>query len=181
MGDPVSETLAWGQTLTWPQVHGGPRRIRLVAAEADRAAVARSLDLDGLTSLTAEATIAPWLDGVEIAGEVSAVAQRTCGLTLEPFEEPIAEALHIRIVPSGSPNVAPVESGEITIDLDAEDPPDEAVDGLIDPTRYVVEALALALDPFPRKPGAVFSAPETTGPVSPFAVLAQLTPPRKPG
>jgi len=41
-------------------------------------------------------------------------------------------------------------------------------------SAYVVETLALALDPFPRKPGAVFESPAATEAISPFAALADL-------
>jgi hypothetical protein len=40
----------------------------------------------------------------------------------------------------------------------------------------LVEHLALDLDPFPRKPGAVFEPPPPEGPESPFAVLRVLKP-----
>jgi hypothetical protein len=38
----------------------------------------------------------------------------------------------------------------------------------------VIELLALALDPFPRRPDAVFEAPATDAAPSPFSVLAAL-------
>jgi uncharacterized metal-binding protein YceD (DUF177 family) len=60
--------------------------------------------------------------------------------------------------------------------LDAVDPPDLIEDGIIDLGGYVVEHLALELDPFPRKPGAEFTPPETDPEPSPFAVLARLKP-----
>jgi len=54
---------------------------------------------------------------------------------------------------------------------------DEATGEALDLAAYVVEALALALDPFPRKPGAVFVSPAPVGETSPFAALARLTRP----
>ena len=48
------------------------------------------------------------------------------------------------------------------------------VDDKVDLGAYVVEDLSLAIDPFPRKPGVAFEAPEQTGELSPFAVLAKL-------
>ena len=39
---------------------------------------------------------------------------------------------------------------------------------------YVVEHLALELDPFPRKPGAVFVQPPEPTEISPFAALKAL-------
>jgi len=44
----------------------------------------------------------------------------------------------------------------------------------IDLAAYVVEHLSLELDPFPRKPGAVFEPPAEEGSASPFAVLRKL-------
>jgi len=79
------------------------------------------------------------------------------------------------VLPPGSPNAPRADSQEITVDLDAEDPPDEADGDVVDLGAYVVETLALALDPFPRKPGAVFEAPEEKPSISPFAALARLS------
>jgi hypothetical protein len=46
----------------------------------------------------------------------------------------------------------------------------------LDLVHYVLEDLSLSIDPFPRKPGAVFIAPEPAVEVSPFAILRQLKP-----
>ncbi|WP_236627552.1 hypothetical protein [Caulobacter sp. B11] len=46
---------------------------------------------------------------------------------------------------------------------------------------YVIEHLALELDPFPRKPGAVFVAPPEPVELSPFAALKRLKPDNEPG
>ena len=61
--------------------------------------------------------------------------------------------------------------------LDEEDPPDPIVDGKVDLGALAAEFLALALDPYPRKPGAEFAAPEVAEPDSPFAELARLAKP----
>jgi uncharacterized metal-binding protein YceD (DUF177 family) len=52
--------------------------------------------------------------------------------------------------------------------------PDIVEDGQIDLGQYVVEQLALRLDPFPRKPGAEFVQPPEPAEISPFAVLKSL-------
>jgi hypothetical protein len=44
--------------------------------------------------------------------------------------------------------------------------------GAIDLGEATSEQLALALDPFPRKPGAAFSNDEAEAPGGPFAALA---------
>jgi hypothetical protein len=67
-----------------------------------------------------------------------------------------------------------VDELEVTIDFDGEDPPDPLVGGTIDIGEAAAEALALALDPYPRAPGAVFdsTATGTTERPNPFGVLA---------
>jgi hypothetical protein len=63
---------------------------------------------------------------------------------------------------------------EIERTLDDEDPPEPLPDGFIDLGALAVEFLALALDPFPRKPGAAFDSADSDETPSPFAALAAL-------
>jgi hypothetical protein len=151
----------------------------LEADASSRAAIAARLDLEGLTSLNGHLLCRPWLDGVEFEGSLSAVAKRRCGVTLDLFEEAIDESVAFRVVPAGSPNAARADEGEIVIDLEADDPPDEATGDSIDLAAYLEEFLALALDPFPRRPGAIFDPPTDTGVISPFAALAELARPTR--
>ena len=167
----MTEAWPWGRLLAWPAPRGAERRLTLAASPEVRAQIGSDLDLEDVRALGAELVVRPWLDGMEIEGRVEALATRLCGVTLEPFDVAIGEPLKVRIVPQGSPN-APQAEGEIVVDLEAEDPPDEAAADGVDPSAYVVEALALALDPFPRKPGAVFESPAASDPTSPFAALA---------
>jgi uncharacterized metal-binding protein YceD (DUF177 family) len=64
----------------------------------------------------------------------------------------------------------------VVVTLEDDDPPDEIEGGVVDLGAYVVEHLALALDPFPRKPGVEFEAPAQESEPSPFAALARLKP-----
>jgi hypothetical protein len=174
MAGRLSPENAWARPLTWAEALAGDSNVRLSADAKTRMAIAGDLDLEDLASLEAQLSLRPWLDGVSIEGRLRAVATRICGLSLEPFEVEIDEPIAVRIVPAGSVN-APQTDDEVIVDLDAEDPPDIAEDGVIDLAAYVIEALALALDPFPRKPGAIFEPPEPTAPISPFAALSALT------
>ena len=171
MARPVSVERPWGQPLTWREVVQHAPAFRMVAGPAVRSELAGRLELEGLDALVAELAARPWLDGVEVSGRVSARAQRICGVSLEPFEEVVDEPFLLRAVPAGSPNAAP-SGEEIVIDLDAEDPPEEIAGDSIDLASFVVEALALGLSPFPRRPDAVFEPPEETTSLSPFAGLA---------
>ncbi|MEH6664027.1 MAG: DUF177 domain-containing protein [Brevundimonas sp.] len=138
--------------------------------EAERARIARTLDLIELPEFRARLTVKPAETGWTLSGQVRAHAVQRCGLTLEPLPAEIDESFVIDMV-EADPR-APLE-----VDVDPEDDgPDVIEDGVIDLGVYAVEQLALALDPFPRKPGAVFEQPEQPAEESPFAVLKQLKP-----
>lgn len=152
-----------------------PLRRRLVADEAARAAIAKALDLVALHRLEADLTVKPWFDGVEIHGRWSAEVEQICGVSLDPFTTPLKGSFAIRAVPAASRH-APSEADEIDLDPDAEDPPDLLEGDVVDLGAYVVEHLALEIDPFPRKPGVAFEAPPAPAEASPFAVLRNLKP-----
>jgi len=147
----------------------------LAPDEAARARIAETLDIAGLPAFTAEAILAPWHDGVELRGRWTARVVYRCGITLDPFEQALQGDFTVRAVPESS-KLAQPESEELELDPDADDPPDVLEDDRIDVGAYLIEHLALELDPFPRKPGAVFELPPASEPESPFAVLLKLRP-----
>jgi uncharacterized metal-binding protein YceD (DUF177 family) len=136
-----------------------------------------ALKLVNLQGLSAKVRVSSWLDGVELNGDWTAVVTQVCGVTLDPFDTELAGDFQVRCAPLGSPLLAPPES-ELEIDLDADDPPDALEQDWVDVAAYVVEHLALEVDPFPRKPGVEFTPPPAETPPSPFAVLARLQPAR---
>lgn len=141
--------------------------------EAARAAMAKALGLAALPAYSAEARLEPWLDGAELSVRWKGQAVQICGVTLDPFSTDLAGTFLIRMVPSGSPN-AVKQTGEVVLELEQDDPPDELVDDRIDLAAYAIEHLGLELDPFPRSPGATFEPPEPTPIISPFADLGRL-------
>ena len=155
-------------------VQSGVARFRLVADDDARERVRRVLNLERIQSLGAELAIEPWLDGVELNGKVTATVTRLCGISLELFEEVVDEPILVRVVPANSANITPEESGPVVVDLQDDDPPDSLTGDSIDVAGYVVEHLSLALDPFPRKPGAVFTQPTSQPSLSLFSILAAL-------
>jgi len=170
----MSDPLPWSLTVSWSGASSAP--LRLEADAQVRSRVSRFLGLEAVETLCASIAIRPWLDGLALSGRVHGLVTRLCGVSLEPFEETVDTELNVRVVPAGSPHAPNPDDGEVVIDLDGDDPPD-VIDGAdVDVAAYVVEALALALDPFPRKPGAVFAAPGDSQPPSPFAVLRNLNP-----
>ena len=166
----------WVHQMGWADLSTHGVDVELAPDEATRARIAQMLEVEAIGRLRAFLAIRPWLDGAEIGGRVEASITRICGITLEPFDELIDEPVLVRIVPSGSPNAPAACGGEVELDLDSEDPPDVVSGDTVDLAAFVIEHLALALSPFPRKPGAVFEPLVTEKPPSPFAVLARLKP-----
>jgi hypothetical protein len=161
----------WAEPVRLSQVSERPVHRRIAADQAARSDIARQLGLDRVDVLEAELTIARWLDGVEIRGRWNADIEQTCGVTLEPLPSGLEGDFKVRILPQGSPNAPEDPVEEVVVEPDAEDPPDILAGDMIDLGAYVVEHLALEIDPFPRKPGAVFVQPEGPEPPSPFEAL----------
>lgn len=171
MGAPVSPL---SRTVRLADLTRGPVRLEVAPDAAERSRIAEALDLEGLPELKAQVEVRPWLDGAEIVGRFEASATRICGVSLEPFEERACGDIDVRVVPAGSPNAPQDDSGELSLDPDAPDPPDELEGDVVDVGAYVVEHLALELAPFPRKPGVEFDYAPEDRPPSPFAALARL-------
>jgi hypothetical protein len=166
-------------TSAWPHVIGlGDARrgatIHLVADEAARAAIAKALDIEALDALEADVALSEWLDGVEITARWRAAITQICGVSLDPFETALEGRFSVRAVPPGSPNAPAEPTGEVEFDSEADDPPDLLEGESLDVGGYVLEHLALEIDPFPRKPGVEFEQPPEPAPSSPFDVLRAL-------
>jgi uncharacterized metal-binding protein YceD (DUF177 family) len=167
----------WTVPVRLSELGRGPDPYRLQPDEGQRARIAEVLGLAALPAFSGEARLAPWHDGAEVQGRWTARVTYVCGLTLEPFDADLTGEFTVRAVPPSSPAAAPAPEGEVELDLEAEDPPDVIEGETVDLAHYLVEDLALALDPFPRKPGAVFEPPPAAGPDSAFAVLKRLKEP----
>jgi len=144
--------------------------LKLEPGEAQRAALARHLGVVALPAFAAQLHIAPeGKDGLYVTGVLDAAVVQTCGVTLEPFEAPVHEAVDVHFVPEGTALPPEAEDDE------EYDPPDEIIGGAIDVGALSVEFLALGIDPYPRKPGAVFAPPQQDATAaSPFAALSRL-------
>lgn len=166
--------LSWAKPLKLHELSRGPVRLRLEPDAAERAAIAKQLGLQSLPALAADLTVKPWLDGAEITGRLRAVVEQICGVSLDPFEQPIEAEIEVHAVPAGSPHAASSDGGELELDPDAPDAPDVLASDAVDVAGYVVEHLALELDPFPRKPGVTFEYEAPAEETSPFAALKKL-------
>lgn len=165
----------WKHVIRLADVGRAPVSVRLEPDAETREKLAKELKLEALPALSGKLSVRPWLDGAEILGRYSARVVQICGVTLDPFEEGLEGEIAIQVVPPGSPQaLIESEGSEISLDLDAPDPPDVLESDEIDLAHYLVEQLVLDLDPFPRKPGVEFDYKPAVTEESPFAVLKRL-------
>jgi uncharacterized metal-binding protein YceD (DUF177 family) len=157
-----------------------PMTFEIAAAQPDFAAIARHLGVASLEALKASYSLSRNGDRVKLEGKITAALHQTCVVTLEAFPVALKVPVKLDFVPEAElATLAAGDTGEGEIDIEVllneEDPPEPIVDGVIDLGAITLEFLALALDPYPRKPGVSFdeTAPEAA-PESPFAALARL-------
>jgi uncharacterized metal-binding protein YceD (DUF177 family) len=148
---------------------GGEQLVEASAAEC--AALAVRLRIPAVLALSCRFRLAAAPGGVVLAeGAMAARLVRDCVVSLEPFETEVAEEFRLRFVPESSFR-EPDEAALLDPDADDEIPYQEAV---IDLGEAAAEQLALALDPYPRRPGASLPEDAAEAPASPFAALARL-------
>jgi uncharacterized metal-binding protein YceD (DUF177 family) len=129
--------------------------------EADAAARKAMAELAGLREvLAARASfdVIPKSDGrFQVVGQVTARIGQTCVLTLDPIENEIDEAIDLMFAPPEQiPALADLVDADIESESEIPDPPEPIINGVIDLGRLATDALLLGVDPYPRKPGAVF-------------------------
>lgn len=151
-----------------------------IAADADECrALARQWDIREVRSFSAELQVQRWKkDGVRVKGRVKADIVQSCVVTMDPVESQIDEPVDAVFVPEGSKLALhpDVEGGEMLLDPDGPDSPELFQGDTIDVGVAAAEYAALAIDPYPRKAGVVFSGhiehtDEGGRKPSPFAVL----------
>ncbi len=151
------------------------RHVELVADENARKAIAQAAELRELPRLAAAFDVTRrGRDGLQVVGQVSATVGQTCVVTLEPMENEVEEAIDLVFAPSAMRSGAERDL-EIPVKVGSHDAPEPLSGGTVDLGAIATEFLLLGIDPYPRKPGAVFEPPKTDDERDkPFAALAAL-------
>lgn len=149
---------------------GPAARHRIAANPAECAALAALFGLPAIASLSGDFALKHQQGGViAVTLKLRAQVTQICVLTLEPFEALVKEADELRFVPAARVR----EGGEEVLDAETLEGPDEIpyAGEMIDLGAVLAEQLALALDPYPRKAGAVLPEAAVEDAAHPFAVL----------
>ena len=160
------ERFEFSRFLQLGAVRREGQQLELVASPAECAALATRFGIPGVASFRTVLQLAPEQDGaIRVEGRLIAQVTQECVVTLEPVPQRVSETVVVRLLPPGrEPDEGPGDPDEI----------ESAPDGSIDLGEVMAEQLALALDPYPRAPGAELPGeaqdPEEHG----FAALSRL-------
>ena len=154
------------------------------ADPAARASMAGAAGLREVLSARASLDVTPQRGGrVHVMGHVRARIGQTCVVTLDPIESEIDEPIDLVFAPPEQiPQLSDLVDDAAESDTEIPDPPEPIVNGVIDLGRLATDALFLAVDPYPRRPDAVFQPLiEAADPMDhPFAALKALQVDAKP-
>jgi hypothetical protein len=131
--------------------------LTLTANAKELSALAKAHDLIHVQSFKAELLVKKWRkDGVKITGRVTADITQNCVITLEPLDNRVENEIDTIFVPENSKLARPPLSadGEMVIDFEGADIPETFSGDTIDAGALAEEFFGLAIDPYPRKPGA---------------------------
>ncbi|MEE3625078.1 DUF177 domain-containing protein [Nitrospirillum sp. BR 11752] len=128
---------------------------KITATPAERAALAKRLELVSLDSLTALVRLRRIRGGqmVRVTGELEAEVVQSCVVTLEPLAASVRDSFQALFAPA---HLVPKDEEDLeNLGLDDEaDPPEPIENGRIDIGELVAQHLSLALEPYPRKADA---------------------------
>jgi len=170
--NPKSASSAWQVPVAIEDVPEAGEHFELAADPQTRTAIAKLAGLRNLPRFEASFDVSRQRSGgLRVAGRVAATVGQTCVVTLEPVVNEVAEEIDLIFVPQ--PPVT-ASSGATKPD-ESEYETEPLIGGVVDLGALATEFLILGLDPYPRKPGVVFQAPQqTVADESPFSSLAAL-------
>jgi hypothetical protein len=176
----------WSVPIVVEQIPDTGLHRDIEASAAAREAMAELGGLREILSASASLDVTPKSGGrVHVEGRIRARIGQTCVVTLDPIESEIDEPIDLIFAPPEQiPEMAALVDEAAESDVEIPDPPEPIVNGAIDLGRLATDALFLGVDPYPRKPDAVFEVPVVPPDPEdhPFAALKALQlDPKTPG
>ncbi|MBT3532770.1 MAG: DUF177 domain-containing protein [Rhodospirillaceae bacterium] len=164
--------------------------IVLRAEDDECAALARRLDLQGLSKLRAKVNLRRTAAGhVRLNVDFSANVVQSCVVSLEAAKGVVSDRFSVLCEGEQKRGKGQDAEGEVFVDPFGDDPVEPLDDGRFDVGELVAQNLSLSLDPYPRAPGMdgqaliaevgaeLVSEPQGNGGderENPFAALEQL-------
>lgn len=155
----------------------GDTRRAITASQSECESLARRLGLEGLSGFRVEMAIDRFPGGdIVVTGRVVAEVVQTCVVTLEPVPDQVDEAFEVRFTTQPEP-----EPADLVIGPGESEPPEPLTDPILDIGELAAQQLALALNPWPRRPDvdipeALVPDPARDGPFAGLAALRENSP-----
>jgi hypothetical protein len=174
----IDKADPWSVPVTVAHIQDTGLHRDIEAGRAAREAMAEVAGLREILSASASLDVTPKSGGrFHVAGHVRARIGQTCVVTLDPIENDIDEPIDLIFAPPEQiPELADLVDEAAESDVEIPDPPEPIVNGVIDLGRLATDALFLGIDPYPRRPDAVFEPPVVAADPEdhPFAALKAL-------
>ena len=168
----------WSVPVTVTQIPDAGLHRDIEAGPVMRKAMAEVAGLREILFAQASLDMTPENRGrVHVVGRVRARIGQSCVVTLDPIENDIDEPIDLIFAPPEQiPDLANLVDEAAESATEIADPPEPIENDVIDLGRLATDALFLAIDPYPRKPDAVFepSAVAADPEDHPFAALKAL-------
>lgn len=178
----------WTYLIVAGDISNEARDFNLKPEPEDLPALAKALDVLSVQSIQASMILHRTKKSIRIRGEVKAVIDQSCVVSLQPVRQRFSEEID-RTYVSSRDEVEQVfkkmnANREMMIDPDEIDPPEVIENGRLDLAAIVMEHVILGIDLYPRAKGVdvesnlaavgINDSAEKTAKESPFAALAQL-------
>jgi uncharacterized protein DUF177 involved in 23S rRNA accumulation len=180
----VDKESPWSVPIGVAQIPDTGFHRDIEAGAAERDAIAVIGDLREVLSVSASFDVMPIGQGrISVVGTVKARIGQTCVVTLDPMQSDLDEPIDLIFAPESQiTQLADLVDEAAASEADVPDPPEPILNGIIDLGRVATDALFLGVDPYPRKPDAVFELPTIPDDPEdhPFAALKALQGDSKP-
>ena len=168
----------WRVPVTVAQIPDTGLHRDFEADPAAREAIAEAGGLREVLSASASLDVTPKSGGrIHVTGHARARIGQTCVVTLDPILNDIDEEIDLIFAPPEQiPELSALVDDATEGDVEIPDPPEPIENGMIDLGRLATDALYLGVDPYPRRPEAVFEPPVEAADADshPFAALKAL-------
>jgi hypothetical protein len=174
--EPNRQSPAWRVPVAVEDIADAGSHFELAANAEVRAAVTKLAGLRDLPRLAASFDVTRQGAGLHVLGRVSATVGQSCVVTLEPLVNEVDETIDVVFAPQPLAAAAGESTGARDgLGEEGADAPEPLLGGRVDLGALATEFLILGLDPYPRRPGAIFQPPQdVTQQEGPFAALADL-------
>lgn len=172
----TSEAPLFDAVVRIDRMPASGRDLSVSLDEPTRAALAEALQISAIDSFEATLTVTPLRGGIRALGRLVADIVQPSVVTFEPVGQHIEESVDRVFLPEAQGHKS-APGAEVIVDIDDDDFPDHIDGPEVDLSALLIETLALAIDPYPRRPEESLDSlgiDVSGGPISPFGALEKL-------